>query len=180
MRLYRIFPWSADAAETEPGGVFYAPHSNINRISNPDLYRELYLAAPAEAALAEALGDLAVWRESTFRHPVGTLALAAYELDDDAPVVNLDDVATLRDLGIARPSRVVTPNRQTTQAWARRIYESRTPVGVRWWSHYNADWIVYAIWTLDELRAENAPINLSVRSAEVVRAARAIAKQRIV
>ena len=181
MKVYRVLPWNPKAAADEAGGVFYAPRSTANRISNPDLYRELYLAMPAEASVAEALGDLAVWRLSTFRCPIDRLALATYELKDDEPVVDLDDVTTLRNLGIERPSRVVTPDRRTTQAWARRIYELPGVVGVRWWSHYNAEWTAFPVPRFRSAECfEGTPVALDIASDEVAKGARAIVKQRIV
>lgn len=179
MKLFRLLPWNPDAAADQPGGVFYAPRSTANRVSNADLYRELYLAGVPEAAIAEALGDLVVWRAETFVRPIGRLALAAYDLNDGAVIFDLDNLDALRELGIGKPSRVVTPNRRTTQAWARSVYERHSYVGVSWWSRYSADWNVYALWNVDALRIDASPTVVHIDSEVVVRAARAIAKQRL-
>ena len=179
MNVHRVLPWNPSAAADEPGGALYAPASASNRVSNPSLYREIYVASAPEAAVAEALGDLVVWRPATFVHPIGTLAMATYELHDDAPIFDLDDIDQLRALGITRPSRVVTPDRTATQAWARQIFESERYAGVRWWSHFNADWTALAIWNLDVLRVRDAPQPLRIDAPAVVDAARTIAKQRL-
>ena len=178
MTVYRAFPWDASAADDKSGGALFVATSSKNRISNPDLYSEIYVADSAEAAVAEALGDLVVWRPATFTRAGQTLAIGTYDLADRG-IFDLDDIAALHGLGVKRPSRIVTPDRLTTQEWARRIFERKRYAGAGWWSHYNADWRVYGIWDPDALRLSARPEPLSIEHPAVIEAATAISKQRL-
>ncbi|MBN8892264.1 MAG: DUF2783 domain-containing protein [Rhodospirillales bacterium] len=58
---------------------------------------------------------------------------------------DLDDADRLASLGL-RPPRVVTRDREVTQAWARELFEGGQYAGVRWWSYYNPDWGSVGLW----------------------------------
>lgn len=105
------------------------------------------------------------------------LALARYELADNAPIFALDDVDALRTIGVRQPSRLITRDR--TQAWARTIYERYAYIGACWWSYYNPDWKAYGLWDISSLSLAGTPDALTIDSPAVVAAANAIAKQRL-
>ncbi|HET9588118.1 MAG TPA: hypothetical protein VFO91_04975, partial [Anaerolineales bacterium] len=99
----------------------------------------------------------------------------SYRLPDDARICNLDDPEQLRELGL-RPSEVVSRDYASTQAWARRIYNQRTWIGVRWWSYYEPQWASIGLWdtrglTLEEIR----PLRLD--HAEMIEASRTIVRR---
>jgi hypothetical protein len=178
VRLFRVFPFDPDAAPNEKGGVLYAPGSTAGRIANPDLYRELYLSLAPETAIAETLGRLPTWHPSDFVRASGKqLALATYELPDDAPIIDLNSVGALAELGIERPSEVVTRNRKVTQAWARTIFERGRYVGARWRSFYDPDWASVGLWDIEELRVIGTPEALSAEHPLVQKTAKEIVKQ---
>ncbi|MDQ2865780.1 MAG: RES family NAD+ phosphorylase [Candidatus Eremiobacteraeota bacterium] len=176
-KLYRVFPWNSNAADHQSGGALFVVDSNKNRISNVELYRTFYLAAQPEAALAEVLGHLLIWRPKTFVHSVGPLSLATYELPESLPIFELDDLNAIRSLGIEQPSRIVTRDRTITRGWARTIYERGTYAGARWWSYHNPDWQAYGLWNIDALSLNVPPTPLSTGSPIVISTAKAIAKQ---
>ncbi|MBV8372302.1 MAG: RES domain-containing protein [Candidatus Eremiobacteraeota bacterium] len=178
MNLYRAFPYDPRAAATEKGGALYVPSTNAGRIANPDLYHELYLAAVPEAAIAETFGRLPVWKAEDFVHANGNrFGLARYAIRDVRSILNLDDVETLRELQIAKPTDIVTRNRAKTCAWARRIFEMHRYAGTCWWSSYNADWMIFGIWRTGELSFEPAVEILNPRHPAVEAAAAEIKRQ---
>jgi hypothetical protein len=59
--LYRVFPYLADAAKSEPGGALYVPPQGGGRIDNPGKYSVLYLSDAAAGAVAEAFGRFPEW-----------------------------------------------------------------------------------------------------------------------
>ncbi len=141
MKLYRVFPYDSNAAQTEKGGALFLSRSNEGRIDNPSLYAILYLSDSPEGAIAETFGRLAIWRPIDFTHPTGTpMTLGTYTLPDDVLLCDLDDVTMLAHLGIQRPSQVVTRNRTLTQQWSRRIFETGRYAGVQWWCYYDPAW----------------------------------------
>lgn len=144
------------AVEGEPGHPLYVPRpQGQGRADNPEEYLALYLSDRAEGAVGEALGNFAIWSEELFKGPPilpgSSRALAIYELDEDAPILDLDDAAVLLRLGL-RPSEVVARTRKSTQAWALRIYQEGRWVGIRWWSRWEPTWGAYALWDLTRLR----------------------------
>ncbi len=178
MTLYRVFPYDSNAAPTERGGALYVPPANSGRISNPELYAELYLAGTAEAAVAETFGRLPMWKAADFTHADGNpLALAAYRLNSAAKLFDLNDIAALKKLEIAKPTDVVTRERKITRAWARKIFEMGGYDGASWWSFYNPEWAVYGVWTIATLSRESAPEPLHTRHPAVTAAATSIVRQ---
>lgn len=179
MRLYRVFPFDAGAAPTDRGGaLFVPPPSGFARIDNPGLYDVLYTSANATAAVAESFGRLAVWRAETFMHGSGLpYALATYEVPDDLPVFDVNDVDALKSIGVTRPTDVITRDRALTQAWARTIYGLGRYAGIVWWSYYKPEWPVFGLWDRTALRLFATPDVIGPTSVVVAEAAAAIVRQ---
>jgi hypothetical protein len=118
----------------------------------------LYLSDSADGAVGEAFGNFAIWSDDLFHGPPvlprSRRALAIYDLEDDSPILDLDDAAALLRLGL-RPSDVVSTDRKSTQAWALRIYEEQKWIGVRWWSRWEPTWGSYALWDVTPLRVHD-------------------------
>ncbi len=177
MKLYRVFPWDIDAADDEFGGALYAPPTNAGRIDNADLYSTLYLASHPEAAVAESLGRLRVWRHASFFRGGVQVALAAYELPDDTLIADLTSVAVLTKLGVQRAPDVVSRDREDTQSLARTLYGSGRYAGISWWSYYAPDWTCVALWDRVGLRLRDTPIRLDENDPAVAVAADALPRQ---
>jgi hypothetical protein len=142
--LFRCFGWNAEATPMAPDGPLWIPRAwqGDGRHDNPDLYGCLYLS---EHRLSPIVEQLAPFRggaltASMLRRRGWPLALAAIELTDDVPLVDLDDPRVLRQHRL-RPSRVATRRRDITQPQARQLFERRKAVGVRWWSSFEALWM---------------------------------------
>lgn len=139
----------------------------------------LYLSDAAAGAVAEGFGRLTPWTGLMLRAPGmpgAVRVVARYELGDSARVLDLDDPASLADLGI-RPSEVVTRDRGVTQAWARKAFATKRWAGVRWWSYYDPRWFAYGLWDRRELKVAGIePLSLDhpaiVQAAGVLRRAR--------
>ncbi len=147
MRLYRVAPVDPAArpgTEYHPG--FVPPSLGGNRIDNPDRYDTLYLSTSAPCAVAEAFGTFPRWGPHRVEHPKGfTRQLATFELPGQHPILDLDDAPTLVRRGVG-PSRVVTRDRGTTQAWAAAAFDEGRWAGISWWSFYEPDWTTCGIW----------------------------------
>ncbi|HEY6485823.1 MAG TPA: RES domain-containing protein [Candidatus Cybelea sp.] len=171
MRLYRVFPFDAEAKSSEPGGALFAPRNGTGRIANPKLYTELYVSSTAAAALSEAFGRFDTWTEEMLAGPDRPYALATYELKDDrVAVCDLDNAARLLAYDL-RPSEVVARDRTVTQAWAGRIYRSGKWAGISWWSRYDSRWRSLGLWNLSHLRLSDLPELLTIRHTAVREAA---------
>lgn len=148
--LYRVVSYLDAADAGAPGHPLYVPVSTgANRIDNPDVYDTLYLGDDPLCAVAEAFGWASRWNAGLLRGtpalPGSVRALVSYDVDDETALCDLDDADRLVDLGL-RPSRVVTRNRNTTQAWARELFDTDEFAGVRWWSYHNPDWGSVGLW----------------------------------
>lgn len=146
--LYRVFPYDPSAPRGAPGHPLFVPATPLaaGRADNPDLYRALYLSRTPEGAIGEALAGFPVWDESVLIGRDGhARALARFRLRKPA-IRELDDPAALADLAL-KPSSVATPDRETTQAWARRIFQEGRWTGVSWWSVRDARWTSVALWS---------------------------------
>ncbi len=110
---------------------------------NMTLYKALYLTPEPEAAVAT--------------ETLGPLAIATYELPNDAPIFSLDDIDALRSLGIDQPSRIVTRGRDVTHAWAQKIFDLGGYVGAKWWSYYSPDWTAVGLWNISKLQPVGDP-----------------------
>jgi hypothetical protein len=171
MRLYRAFPFDAEAKPSEPGGALFAPRGPAGRIANPKLYTELYVSSSAAGALSEAFGRLDTWTEEMLALRDRPYALATYELRDDrAAVCDLDKAARLLAYDL-HPSEVVAGDRSVTQAWAARVYSSGKWAGISWWSRYNSRWRSLGLWNRKHLRLNDRPERLTIRHAAVREAA---------
>jgi hypothetical protein len=140
--LRRCFAWDRAAAPTEEGGALWFPrvYQGDGRHDNPDAYGCLYVAEEAVSAIVE---QLARFRGSVLVPEILVrrglpLGVASLELDDGAPVVDLDRPAVLEEHGL-RPSRVATRHREVTQPQALALYHGGA-AGLRWWSTFEASW----------------------------------------
>lgn len=167
MRVFRVFPWVRGASEGDPGHPTYVSTRNsAGRLDNPGHYRVLYVGSTPVAATAEAFGSFELWTPAMLAGPPtlpgSRRALAEYEVPDDLEILDLDDGAALVEWSL-RPSQVVTRDRNATQGWALRVYQSGRFSGVRWWSYYNPDWGSIGLWdvarvavtTVTELKADS-------------------------
>jgi hypothetical protein len=178
LRLYRVIRYDESVAPTERGGALFVPACGGNRIDNPDLYDVLYAAGVPEAAVAESFGRIPLWTPETFIDGSGRpQQLLTYEVPDGLKVFDLNDVDALKELGIARPTDVVTRNRALTQAWARTIFERGRHIGASWWSYYEPDWVVVGLWERNGITVVGSAELLNVDHASVRNAAATIARQ---
>ena len=153
MRLFRVFVAQAGARPRAPGHALHIPahRQGRGRIDNPDLYSVLYAADSPVGAIAEVFGDLTVWTDLMFEAGAGHVrALAEFQLDRER-VCDLDDPHELVARGL-RPSRIITPDRETTRSWARALYEERRFAGARWWSRYDSRWATVGLWKTSRLK----------------------------
>jgi hypothetical protein len=112
------------------------------------------------------------------KFPGSVRALVTYELPDDVPIFDLDDVRSLEQLGL-RPSEVVTRDRAVTQRWALAIYEQQRWAGVRWWSYYDPKWYSYALWDITGLVPRMDAIRpLTIDDPAVIEAAETLRRPR--
>jgi hypothetical protein len=144
--LWRLVPWRAQAAPTQPGGALWFPRElqGLGRHDNPDRYGCLYVSHDPVSAVAEALSPFRASGTLSHRMFVRAglpLALARLELGERALLVDLDDPRVLVSSDL-RPSLVATRARAVTQAYAARLFdETPDAVGLRWWSTLEASLI---------------------------------------
>jgi hypothetical protein len=134
----------------------------------------MYLSDRAEGAVGEAFGNFAEWSEDLFEGPPvlpeSRRSLGIYDLDDDAPILDLDDPDALLRLRL-RPSDVVARDRRTSQAWALRVYQEGKWAGIKWWSRWEPSWGSYALWEVTRLRVHDV-MRLSGDHLAVAKASR--------
>lgn len=179
MDLFRVFPYSPGSAGNEPGGAICVPSQGGGRLDNPGTYSVLYLSDTAAGAIAEAFGRFPEWTQSILEGlpsmPKSVRALARYQLADGALVCNLDDPRQLLALGL-RPSDAVSRDYNRTRAWARRIHEQSTWVGVRWWSYYDPAWHSFGLWDIGNLvLSQVTPLRLD--NPDLLEASRTIVRR---
>jgi len=144
--LWRLVPWRAQAAPTQPGGALWFPRElqGLGRHDNPDRYGCLYVTQNPVSAVAETLAPFRASGTLSRGMLVKAglrLALARLGLDDRARLVDLDVPRVLVGRGL-RPSLVATRARTVTQAYAARLFdEDPEAVGLRWWSTLEASLI---------------------------------------
>ena len=144
MILYRCFAWNREARDDAADGPLWFPRifQGEGRHDNPEVYGCLYLADRAVSCIVE---QLAVFRgqrltASMLQRRGLPLALAEIELEQDAPLIDLDDPVVLGREGL-RPSRVATRDRARTQPQALALYNGHADaVGLQWWSSWEAMW----------------------------------------
>lgn len=105
------------------------------------------------------------------------MAIQLFEISTDCRIFDLDDIDSLRTIGIRKPSEVITRDRGRTRAWARRIYEFGEYAGVSWWCYYSPEWKSFGLWDLAGLRSVGKPEVLTVESDAVKVAATTIMRQ---
>jgi hypothetical protein len=144
--LWRALPHDPRAEPAEPGGALWFPRAlqGAGRHDNRERYGCLYVTAAPVAAVAEALapfrgtGDVI---DPMLLRGGRRLALAALDLDDAAPLVDLDDPAVLVREAL-RPSQIATRERTRTQGDALRLHDGHpNAAGLRWWSTLEASWV---------------------------------------
>jgi hypothetical protein len=123
-------------------------------LDNPQSYALWYLALEPAGAVAEAFGDLSEWVPEMFEFPGldgARRCLATYRLDDELPLLELNDSRNLLVRGL-NPTQVIERNRSATQIWALSIFEERNDQGdrswqgVRWWSYHRPQWCIIGYW----------------------------------
>lgn len=145
--FYRVHPYLPTAKSGESGhALFVFGGTKAGRVDNEE-YDTLYVADSAAGAIAETFASHQVWTPGLLgeRPYLPGSQMAISTLEGNPTVVNLNDPANLVDLSL-RPSRVVTRNRQITQAWAQGVYERGGVDGVSWWSYHDPDWASLGLW----------------------------------
>jgi len=154
MLAYRICPHLPTAAWASPGHPMHVGIQGTGRLDNPARYRIWYLALDPAGAVAETFGDLNTWDSAMFRCPLipgSRRVLATYHLNDDTPLLDLDDARNLYERRL-RPTQVIERNRAVTQALALSIYNERNDQGariwdgIRWWSYHRPQWRIIGYW----------------------------------
>jgi hypothetical protein len=142
--FYRCFAWDRSARSRRPGSALWFPraYQGDGRHDNPDEYGCLYLTEVEVSGIVEQLAPFRTQRlvpAMLVRRGL-PLAVASVELDDDAPLVDLDEPRTLVRHRL-RPSQIATRRREVTQPQALSLYRAQPEAaGLRWWSTYEALW----------------------------------------
>lgn len=149
MILHRCFAWNPAARDDAPDGPLWFPRlfQGEGRHDNPDAYGCLYLADRAISCVVEQLAAFRGQRlvASLLRRRGLPLALAQIELEDRAPIIDLDDPVVLRRERL-RPSRVATRERSVTQPQALALYRAHPDAAcLRWWSSWEALWANFTV-----------------------------------
>ncbi len=144
MILHRCFAWNRSARHDAIDGPLWFPqlYQGEGRHDNPEEYGCLYLADRAVSCVIEQLAAFRGQRlsSSILQRRGLPLALAAIELSDHAPLVDLDDPAILRRERL-RPSVVATRDRRVTQPQALDLHRRHPDAaGLKWWSTWEALW----------------------------------------
>ncbi len=176
MKLYRVFPYNANAAVDQPGGALFLPVGGFGRFDNATLYRAFYSSLEPEGAIIERFGDFDTWHPNNFFARIAAadeplpLSIATYEAD--ITIVNLARVEQLRELGVERVTEIVTRNRTSTQDLAARAFETLSDrAGLAWWSFHVPEWTNVMLWRSDGLQLLEAPQPLGVKHPLVIETA---------
>jgi RES domain-containing protein len=173
--LFRCFAWDAVVSTRARGGPMWFPRmlQGDGRHDNPALYGCLYLSTEPVSAAVEQIARFA----GTSLGPADLvrrglpLSLAAVELADDAPLVDLDEPRVLTGEGL-RPSQVATNARSLTQAQAAGLFGKHADaVGLRWWSTFESLWANVTLFDRAEPRLEIADVQPLDVGDDVVREA---------
>jgi hypothetical protein len=174
--LHRVFPRDPRAAPTEPGGPLFWPRGlqGYGRHDNPELYACFYASEVRVSPVAEALapfrgaGKVVPGMLERGGRP---LALAALELPDEVPLVDLDEPRTLVAEEL-RPSQVATRRRAVTQGQAARLFEKHArAAGLRWWSSLESLWINVTLFDRAESMVAAGEVETLTPGSEPVREA---------
>jgi RES domain-containing protein len=147
--LYRCFAWNPAASEVAADGPLWFPrlYQGEGRHDNPDVYGCLYLADRPVSCVVEQLAAFRGQRltASLLRRRGLPLGLAELELDDGAPIIDLDDPAVLRRERL-RPSLIATAQRPTTQPQALALYRQHPEAAaLGWWSRWESLWMNFTV-----------------------------------
>ncbi|MDQ0664705.1 hypothetical protein QFZ35_003203 [Arthrobacter ulcerisalmonis] len=93
----------------------------------------------------------------------------------DPAILDLDDPQVLMDWSL-RPSSVVSRDRDSTQQWARSIYDTGSFDGLSWWSYYEPRWASIGLWDVKGLEVAGDPEPLTM-DHDTVREAAAIIRK---
>lgn len=176
MEFWRVVNYLPAATEPASNGhpLYIWPRQGSGRVDDPDRdYLVLYVGDSPEGAVAEALGDFAVWRPEVLDPPPGAPAWtvkALVKYTGDPAILDLDDPQVLQDWSL-RPSSVVSKDRGSTQQWARSMYETGDYAGLSWWSFYEPRWASYGLWDIAGLSVAGAPETLTLNHPAVQDAA---------
>ena len=188
MLVYRVFAYLATASPGVPGHPLYVHRpQGHGRLDNPRHYDTWYFATTPEAAIGETFADLTSWSDGMFEFPKvsgARRALGIFEIDDRAPVLDLDDARALYERRL-RPTQVIARNRAATQSWSLEVYNERDDrggrrwAGIRWWSFQRPHWTVVALWYASDEPLVHQFVDiedLAVAHVAVRDAARSLAK----
>lgn len=167
MEFWRVFNWHPGATGPKENGhpLHVWPRQGDGRVDDPDRdYLVLYVGDSPEGAVAEAFGKYPSWTSAILDPPPGTppgtvKALARYT--GSPALLDLDDPNILQDWAL-RPSGVVSRDRDSTQEWARRMYDAGGHAGVSWWSFYEPRWASTGLWDVSMLRVDGTPEKLTL------------------
>jgi hypothetical protein len=145
MRLWRVFPWDAEAVAGASGHPLWIPRAlqGAGRHDNPELYAAMYLSETAAAAVAECIAHLRgqVLEDGDLERSGRRLALVPLDAGVEGRLWDLDDPEVLSERRL-RPSLVATRARQATRRWAADLFRARPRRdGIRWWSTLEASWL---------------------------------------
>lgn len=145
MRLWRVFPWDAEAMAESRGHPLWIPRAlqGAGRHDNPELYGVLYLSESAAAAVAETIAHLRgqVLEDADLERGGLRLALVGLDASVEGRLWDLDEPRVLVERRL-RPSLVATRQRQMTRRWAADLFRARPRRdGIRWWSTLEAAWL---------------------------------------
>jgi hypothetical protein len=186
MLAYRVYPDLPGAPPGTAGHPLYVQTQGFGRLDNPGHYRIWYLALEPAGAIAETFGDLDLWHPEMFQCPSisgSRRALATLGMDDDTPLLDLDDARNLYARGL-RPTQVIERNRAATQTWALSVYNERSHQGTRiwqgikWWSYHRPQWRIIGYWGEDAPRLLKTE-ELTLTSPAVTDAATSLRRPRI-
>ena len=181
MDFWRVLNWHPSASDPSSNGhpLYIWPRQGAGRVDDPDReYKVLYVGDSPEGAVAEAFGRYLTWTPDILAPPPGTpygtrKALVRYT--GDPAILDLDDPQVLLDWSL-RPSSVVSRDRDSTQQWARAIYDTGTVEGLSWWSFYEPRWASIGLWDVKGLQVAGEPEPLTMEHDAIQEAAAIIRK----
>ena len=136
IRLFRCYPRSTGARPGKPGHWSFVPRPQFHgRWDNADLFDSWYFSRSAVGAIAESFYNKRRWIPEVFLTPAGEPRAIVEFSFDGSELVDLDNAATLTELGV-RPSEIVVQDLGVTQTISRRVFEAvgAERAGLSWWS----------------------------------------------
>lgn len=160
MILFRCFPWDRSVDAEARGGALWFPRmlQGEGRHDAPEHYGCLYVSEEPVSTVVEQLARFVGTQTAAPDLVRGRLplALAALELPEGAPLVDLDEPLVLAAEKL-RPSLVATRERPRTQADASALHaRHEDAVGLRWWSTFESQWANVTLFD----RALQAPLRV--------------------